>query len=262
MAWRAPFISPGRLETEFSFNYPDLILTLAGLFSDQLQSIISMDPRGRSLSPHPDVSPSSGNYLENKRQLSKGDVFSGLLCIFSVSMQILLLVKVRCIRNFSLGKYCKAQSLSWLLQNLLQRTGLTAEAGDETAIISIQLSRNDRRMAVIALLFSKPIICVHIPDTARLGWTRDVTVIYHRQKPPELLIDLSQLHHNKGLSCYCFKYKITSQQSSHKSFIPWSPLKLNDKCDNSNTCSVLQKLEEFYKLTNTIYYSIYNMVKK
>ena len=44
VAWRAPFISPGRLETEFSFNYPDLILTLAGLFPDQLQSIISMDP--------------------------------------------------------------------------------------------------------------------------------------------------------------------------------------------------------------------------
>ena len=169
MAWRAPFISPGRLETEFSFNYPDLILTLAGLFPDQLQSIISMDPWGRSLSPHPDVSPLSGNYLENKRQLSKGDVFSRLLCIFSVSMQILLLVKVICIKNFSLGKYCKAQSLSWLLQNLLQRTGFTAEAADEAAIISIQLSRNDRRMAVIALLFSKPIICVRIPDTLRLG---------------------------------------------------------------------------------------------
>ena len=88
----------------------------------------------------------------------------------------------------------------------------------DAAIISIQLSHNDRRMAVIALLFSKPIICVRIPDTLRLGWTRDVTVIYHRQKPPELLIDLSQLHHNKGLSCYCFKYKISSQQSSHKSF--------------------------------------------
>ena len=156
--------------------------------------------------------------MENKSQFSKRDVFSRLLCIFSVSMQILFLVKVRGIKNFPLGKYCKAQSLSWLLQNLLQRTGFTAGAGDEAAIISIQLSRNDRRMAVIALLFSKPIICVRIPDTLRLGWTRDVTVIYHRQKPPELLIDLSQLHHNKGLSCYCFKYKISSQQSSHKSF--------------------------------------------
>ena len=37
------------------------------------------------------------------------------------------------------------------------------------------------------------------------GWTRDVTVIYHRQKPSELLIDLSQLHHNKGAQLLLFQ---------------------------------------------------------
>ena len=78
----------------------------------------------------------------------------------------------------------------------------------DAAIISIQLSHNDRRMAVIALLFSKPIICNRVPDTlgqASQGWTRDVTVIYHRQKPSELLIDLSQLHHNKGALLLLFQ---------------------------------------------------------
>ena len=108
-------------------------------------------------------------------------------------MQILYPVKVRCIKNFPLDKY----SLLGIII-ILDAAGFTARVG-YAAIISILLSHNDRRMAVIALLFSKPIICNRVPDTlgqASEGWTRDVPVIYHRQKPSELLIDLSQLHHN------------------------------------------------------------------
>ena len=64
-------------------------------------------------------------YLQNKTQLRKGDVFSKLLCIFSVSMQILLLTgEGEMHPKFSFGQILLGTiiipALSWLLQDLLQ----------------------------------------------------------------------------------------------------------------------------------------------
>ena len=64
VAWLVPFVSPGRLQTEFSFNYLD-----AGLFYDQHQSIIPSESRRREeqslltliAAPHQSL----GNCFEN-----------------------------------------------------------------------------------------------------------------------------------------------------------------------------------------------------